>query len=58
MPEFTINYAPDFRQKIADSWPDSINDTVAQQDWGWKPKYDLELMTKTMLDHVDIGKLV
>jgi nucleoside-diphosphate-sugar epimerase len=58
MPEFTINYAPDFRQKIADSWPDSIDDTVAQQDWGWKPKYDLELMTKTMLDNVDAGKLV
>jgi nucleoside-diphosphate-sugar epimerase len=58
MPDFTINYAPDFRQKIADSWPDSIDDTVAQQDWGWKPKYDLNLMTKTMLDHVDIGKLV
>ena len=58
MPAFTINYAPDFRQKIADSWPDSIDDTVARNDWGWKPKYDLELMTKTMLDHVDIGKLV
>jgi nucleoside-diphosphate-sugar epimerase len=58
MPDFTINYAPDFRQKIADSWPDSIDDSVAQQDWGWKPKYDLDLMTKTMLDHVDIGKLV
>lgn len=58
MPDFTINYAPDFRQQIADSWPDSIDDSVAQQDWGWKPKYDLDLMTKTMLENVDAGKLV
>jgi len=58
LPDFTINYAPDYRQQIADSWPGSIDDSVAQQEWGWKPKYDLELMTKTMLDHVDIGKLV
>mgnify|MGYP002621124997 FL=1 len=58
MPEFSITYAPDFRQKIADSWPDSIDDSVAQEHWGWKPKYDLDLMTKTMLDHVDTGKLV
>ncbi len=58
MPEFTINYAPDFRQKIADSWPDSIDDSVAQQEWGWKPKYDLDMMTKAMLDNVDAGKLV
>lgn len=58
MPDFTINYVPDFRQQIADSWPDSIDDSVAQQDWGWSPKYDLDLMTKTMLDNVDVGKLV
>jgi nucleoside-diphosphate-sugar epimerase len=58
MPDFSIAYAPDFRQKIADSWPDSIDDSTAQQDWGWKPKYDLELMTKTMLENVDAGKLV
>jgi nucleoside-diphosphate-sugar epimerase len=58
MPDFSISYAPDFRQQIADSWPDSIDDSTAQQDWGWKPKYDLDLMTKTMLENVDVGKLV
>lgn len=49
IPEFTIDYAPDFRQKIADSWPQSIDDQVARQDWGWAPQYDLEGMTKDML---------
>jgi len=49
IPEFTIDYAPDFRQQIADSWPKSIDDSVARTDWGWKPKYDLESMTKEML---------
>jgi len=58
IPEFSINYAPDFRQKIADSWPDSIDDSVAQKDWAWRPKYDLYTMTKTMLENVDISKLV
>jgi nucleoside-diphosphate-sugar epimerase len=58
MPDFSISYAPDFRQQIADSWPDSIDDSTAQEEWGWKPKYDLELMTKTMLENVDAGKLV
>lgn len=49
IPEFTIDYAPDFRQQIADSWPKSIDDSVARVDWGWKPKYDLESMTNDML---------
>jgi nucleoside-diphosphate-sugar epimerase len=49
IPEFTIDYAPDFRQKIADSWPKSIDDQVAREHWGWAPKYDLETMTKDML---------
>jgi nucleoside-diphosphate-sugar epimerase len=49
IPEFTINYEPDFRQAIADSWPQSIEDSLAQKDWGWKAKYDLEEMTKDML---------
>ena len=49
IPEFTIDYAPDFRQNIADSWPKSIDDQVARQHWGWAPKYDLEAMTKDML---------
>lgn len=57
IPEFTIDYQPDFRQAIADSWPKSIDDSVAQRDWGWKPKYDLSAMTEVMLEHVDPSKL-
>jgi nucleoside-diphosphate-sugar epimerase len=52
IPEFTISYEPDFRQAIADSWPQSIDDSRAQQDWGWKPQYDMESMTKDMLMHL------
>lgn len=47
-PEFTIDYAPDFRQKIADSWPESIDDTSAREDWGWKNDYDIQTMTAEM----------
>jgi nucleoside-diphosphate-sugar epimerase len=54
---FTMQYAPDFRQAIADSWPKSIDDSSAQNDWGWKMKYDLSEMVKTMLENVDISKL-
>lgn len=54
---FTMQYAPDFRQAIADSWPKSIDDTSAQNDWGWKMKYDLTELVKTMLENVDISKL-
>ena len=50
IPEFKIDYEPDFRQPIADSWPSSINDEQAQKDWGWQHEYDLEKMTKAMLD--------
>lgn len=49
MPDFKTEYNPDSRQKIADSWPNSIDDTEAQNDWGWKPQYDLDSMTKDML---------
>ena len=49
MPNFKINYKPDFRQAIADSWPASIDDTAARNDWNWKPEYDLDAMTKDML---------
>jgi nucleoside-diphosphate-sugar epimerase len=49
IPEFTCTYEPDFRQAIADSWPDSIDDSVAREEWGWKPDYDLAKMTKDML---------
>jgi nucleoside-diphosphate-sugar epimerase len=49
IPAFDISYKPDYRQQIAESWPQSIDDSVAQQDWGWKPAYDLERMTADML---------
>ena len=52
IPDFTISYKPDFRQKIADSWPASIDDSSARSDWGWKPKYDLSEMTKVMLENL------
>jgi nucleoside-diphosphate-sugar epimerase len=49
IPEFTCTYEPDFRQAIADSWPDSIDDSVAREEWGWKPNYDLAKMVADML---------
>ncbi|MDT0294533.1 NAD-dependent epimerase/dehydratase family protein [Mesonia ostreae] len=49
IPDFKIDYAPDFRQPIADSWPSSIDDSQAQKDWNWKHEYDIDKMTKTML---------
>jgi len=49
-PEFLCDYKPDFRQKIADSWPRSIDDSVARGEWGWRPDYDLAAMTKDMYD--------
>lgn len=51
--DFTISYQEDFRQKIADSWPQSIDDTKAQQDWNWQPNYRLEEMTKEMLKNLE-----
>ena len=52
IPEFTIDYEPDFRQEIADSWPASIDDSLARKDWGWKNDYDLEKMTAVMLENL------
>ncbi len=49
MPGFTCTYKPDFRQAIADSWPRSIDDSAAREEWGWKPSFDLESMTDDML---------
>jgi threonine 3-dehydrogenase len=48
-PSFTIQYKPDFRQAIADSWPNSLDDSVAKKDWKWNPSYNLENMTLDML---------
>jgi nucleoside-diphosphate-sugar epimerase len=50
IPGFLCEYKPDFRQQIADSWPKSMDDTSARNDWGWKPTYDLASMTKDMLE--------
>jgi len=52
IPEFTITYNPDFRQKIADSWPSSIDDSSARRDWGWNHKFDLDKMTVEMLKNL------
>ena len=52
IPEFTCDYKPDFRQAIADSWPRSIDDRAARAEWGWKPDYDLDAMTKDMLKNL------
>lgn len=52
LPDFEITYKSDFRQAIADSWPKSIDDSVARNDWGLTDKYDLAGMTKVMLDEI------
>ena len=52
IPEFEITYHPDFRQKIADSWPASIDDSAAREDWNWSHQFDISSMTKDMLDHL------
>lgn len=52
IPEFTIGYEPDFRQKIANSWPQSIDDSSARQDWNWKHEFNLDAMTADMLEHL------
>ena len=51
-PTFQISYQPDFRQQIADSWPDSIDDCAARADWGWQHQYTLEEMTEDILAHL------
>jgi len=52
IPDFTISYEPDFRQAIADSWPSSIDDSQAREDWGWKHQYSLDEMTAEMLENL------
>jgi nucleoside-diphosphate-sugar epimerase len=52
LPEFEMSYLPDYRQEIANSWPQSIDDSVAAQQWGWKPSFDLDLMTVDMLENM------
>lgn len=54
IPNFSVSYKPDFRQAIADSWPQSIDDKVARDDWGWKAKYNLGTMVETMLTNIPL----
>jgi nucleoside-diphosphate-sugar epimerase len=57
IPNFTINYRPDFRQKIADSWPQIIDDTKAREDWNWSHKHTISSMTKDMLKNLQAQKI-
>ncbi len=50
IPEFVCEYEPDFRQAIADSWPSTIDDSAAREEWGWKPEFDLQGMTTDMIE--------
>ena len=52
LPRFALDFEPDFRQAIADSWPRSIDDSAARRDWGWRPAYDLQAMTDDMLENL------
>jgi len=52
IPDFTVTYRPDFRQTIADSWPASIDDSRAREDWNWHHEFDLESMTADMLKNL------
>jgi threonine 3-dehydrogenase len=57
IPEFKIKYNPDFRQAIADSWPASIDDSNAKKDWNWKPDYNVDAMTKHMIENLGAQRL-
>lgn len=57
IPDFELSFEPDFRQSIAESWPNSIDDSVAQKDWNWKPEFDLAKMTQEMLLHLNNKEL-
>lgn len=54
-PDFNIDYQPDFRQQIADSWPGSIDDSRAREDWGWKAQFDLSDLAQIMFNNVNIN---
>jgi len=53
-PDFQCDYVPDFRQDIAASWPKSIDDSCAREDWGWKPEFGLSRMTEDMVQKLSI----
>jgi nucleoside-diphosphate-sugar epimerase len=53
IPEFSLDYKVDpLRQAIADSWPNSLDDGAAREEWGWQPEYDLESMTRDMIENL------
>lgn len=52
VPNYSQEYKPDFRQAIADSWPESLDDSCARKDWGWKPRFDLDAITKEMITNL------
>lgn len=54
IPDFKISYVPDYRQEIADSWPDSIDDKEAREEWDWKPDYDLDAMTQDIIKEIKL----
>jgi len=54
IPELAVSYEPDSRQAIADSWPKTIDDSAAREEWGWEPSYDLAAMTEDMLKNLKI----
>ncbi len=58
IPSFTIDYAPDFRQSLADSWPNSIDDSNARADWGWSHEYDMERLVSTMIAEIKKKKII
>jgi nucleoside-diphosphate-sugar epimerase len=55
VPGFACSFEPDFRQAIADSWPMSVDDSVARRDWGWQPRYDLDALVTAMLQGVGLA---
>ncbi len=52
IPDFEVEYRPDYRQKIADSWPRSLDDSPAREEWNWKPDYDMEAMVKDIIENL------
>ena len=58
LPKFNISYKPDYRQTIAESWPKSIDDSIARDNWNWKPSYDLAAMTKDMLTNIKLKETI